>query len=124
MNGNEAGRILPGWQAGSQAVARELAEWRTAHPKAALADIDRELLAAQNSAVHTEDNESLTVSRYRAKLVCPILHRHTTQGETKDNDGGLTMPWGQLSASSPTTTMLCWCGASPSQSHNIRGFAI
>ena len=33
-------QILPGWQATSQAVAHELAEWRRAHPKATLTEIE------------------------------------------------------------------------------------
>jgi hypothetical protein len=34
MSQDEVEQILPGWQAASQAVAQELAEWRRAHPKA------------------------------------------------------------------------------------------
>ena len=40
MDQDEVERILPGWQAASQAVAREMAEWRRAHPKATLAQIE------------------------------------------------------------------------------------
>src|SRR5262245_61849595 len=40
MNGDDVEQILPGWQAASQAVAQELAEWRNAHPKATLAEIE------------------------------------------------------------------------------------
>jgi len=40
MSQDEVERILPGWQATSDAVARELAEWRRAHPKATLTEIE------------------------------------------------------------------------------------
>jgi uncharacterized protein with PIN domain len=40
MSQEEVEKILPGWQAASQAVAQELAEWRRAHPKATLAQIE------------------------------------------------------------------------------------
>jgi len=39
MSQDEVEQILPGWQAASQAVAQELAEWRRAHPKATLTEI-------------------------------------------------------------------------------------
>ena len=40
MGQDEVEQILPGWQVASQAVARELAEWRRAHPKGTLAEIE------------------------------------------------------------------------------------
>ncbi len=40
MSQNEVEQILPGWEAASQAVAQELAEWRRAHPKATLTEIE------------------------------------------------------------------------------------
>ena len=40
MSQDEVERILPGWQAASQSVARELAEWRRTHPKATLTEIE------------------------------------------------------------------------------------
>jgi uncharacterized protein with PIN domain len=40
MSQDETGQVLPGWQAASQAAAQELAEWRRAHPKATLAQIE------------------------------------------------------------------------------------
>jgi hypothetical protein len=40
MSQDEVEQILPGWQAASQAVAWELAEWRKAHPKASLTEIE------------------------------------------------------------------------------------
>jgi hypothetical protein len=40
QDGDEVEQILPGWQATSQAVARELAAWRRAHPSATLTEIE------------------------------------------------------------------------------------
>src|SRR5438105_5207084 len=40
MGEDEVEQILPGWQVASQAVARELAAWRRAHPKATLTEIE------------------------------------------------------------------------------------
>lgn len=39
-------QILPGWQAASHAVAHELAEWRRAHPKATLTEIETAVFEA------------------------------------------------------------------------------
>jgi len=40
MSQDEVEQILPGWQAASRAVAHEVAEWRKAHPKATLTEIE------------------------------------------------------------------------------------
>jgi hypothetical protein len=40
QDGDEVEEILPGWQATSQAVARELVAWRRAHPSATLTEIE------------------------------------------------------------------------------------
>jgi hypothetical protein len=40
MGEDEIEQILPEWQVASHAVERELAEWRRAHPKATLTDIE------------------------------------------------------------------------------------
>ena len=40
MSQDEVEQMLPGWQVASQAVAQELAEWRRAHPKATLTEIE------------------------------------------------------------------------------------
>lgn len=39
-------QILPGWQAASQAAGHELAEWRRAHPKATLTEIENAVYEA------------------------------------------------------------------------------
>lgn len=46
MNHDEVEQILPGWQAASQAVAQALAEWRRAHPKATLTEIETAVFEA------------------------------------------------------------------------------
>lgn len=46
MSQDEVEQILPGWQAASQAVAQELAEWRRAHPKATLTEIETAVFEA------------------------------------------------------------------------------
>jgi hypothetical protein len=46
MSEDEVEQILPGWQAASQAVACELAEWRKAHPKATLTEIEDAVIEA------------------------------------------------------------------------------
>jgi hypothetical protein len=43
---DEVEQILPGWQAASQAVAQEVAEWRKAHPKATLTEIEEAVFEA------------------------------------------------------------------------------
>src|SRR5438132_8368507 len=40
MDENDFERMLPGWEATSEAVARELVPWREAHPKASLSQIE------------------------------------------------------------------------------------
>jgi uncharacterized protein with PIN domain len=46
MSQDKVEQILPGWQAASQAVAQELAEWRRAHPKATLTEIETAVFEA------------------------------------------------------------------------------
>jgi uncharacterized protein with PIN domain len=46
MSQDEVEQMLPGWQAASQAVAQELAEWRKAHAKATLVEIEEAVFEA------------------------------------------------------------------------------
>ena len=46
MSQDEVEQILPGWQAASQTVAHEVAEWRKAHPKATLTEIEEVVFEA------------------------------------------------------------------------------
>lgn len=46
MSQDDVEQVLPGWQAASQAVAQELAEWRRAHPKATLTEIETAVFEA------------------------------------------------------------------------------
>ena len=50
MSQDEVERILPGWQAVSDGVAHELAEWRVAHPKATLSEIEDAVFEAMQKA--------------------------------------------------------------------------
>ena len=40
MDEHDMERMLPGWQAASEGVARELVAWREAHPRASLTQIE------------------------------------------------------------------------------------
>src|SRR5690349_24886294 len=46
MSQDEVEQILPGWQVASQAVAQEVAEWRKAHPKATLTEVEAAVFEA------------------------------------------------------------------------------
>jgi hypothetical protein len=46
MDENDFERMLPGWQATSEAVARELVAWREAHPKASLSQTEEAVFEA------------------------------------------------------------------------------
>jgi tRNA(Ile2) C34 agmatinyltransferase TiaS len=46
MSQDDVEQILPGWQAASEAAALELAEWRRAHPKASLTEIEAAVFEA------------------------------------------------------------------------------
>lgn len=46
MSQDEVEQILPGWQEASQVVALEVAEWRKAHPKATLTEIENAVFEA------------------------------------------------------------------------------
>ena len=46
MSQDNVEQILPGWQETTQAVAVELAEWRRAHPKATLTEIEEAVFEA------------------------------------------------------------------------------
>lgn len=46
MSQDDVEQILPGWESASKAVAWELAEWRRAHPKATLTEIEAAVFEA------------------------------------------------------------------------------
>src|SRR5579859_5960094 len=49
MSQDEVEQILPGWRDASQAVAQELAEWRRAHPRATLSEIETAVFEAMQT---------------------------------------------------------------------------
>src|SRR5439155_21263200 len=64
MDENDFERMLPGWQATSEAVARELVAWREAHPKASLTQI--------------EDAVCEAVQRLQARALQQVVHASAT----------------------------------------------
>ena len=79
MSQDEVEQILPGWQAASQAVAQELAEWRRAHPKATLTEIEDAVFEAMQKlqtralgqVVHASAATDLTAQRSAERPRCP-----------------------------------------------------
>jgi predicted RNA-binding Zn-ribbon protein involved in translation (DUF1610 family) len=72
-------QILPGWQAASQAVAQELAEWRRAHPKATLTEIEDAVFQAMQKlqaqalgeVVHASTSADVAAQPLAARPHCP-----------------------------------------------------
>jgi len=79
MGQDEVEQILPGWQDASQAVARELAEWRRAHPKATLAQIEDAVFEAMQKlqaralgqVVHASTVADVAAQPATARPRCP-----------------------------------------------------
>ena len=63
MDEKDFERMLPGWQATSEAVARELVAWREAHPKASLTQIEDAVFEA--------------VQRLQARGLQQVVHAST-----------------------------------------------
>lgn len=76
---DEVEQLLPGWQAASQAVAQEIAEWRRAHPKATLVEIEDAVFEAMqklqahalSQVVHASAATDLAASASEARPRCP-----------------------------------------------------
>src|SRR5437762_5710634 len=64
MDENDFEQMLPGWQATSEAVARELVAWREAHPKASLTQIEDAVFEA--------------VQRLQARALQQVVHASAT----------------------------------------------
>jgi uncharacterized protein with PIN domain len=73
MSQDEVEQILPGWQAASQAVAQELAEWRRAHPKATLTEI--------------EDAVFEVMQRLQARALAHVVHASTSADVAAQPEG-------------------------------------
>src|SRR5438445_13812693 len=75
MGQDEIEQILPGWQVASQAVARELAEWRRAHPKATLTEIETAVLEAMQKLQAQALGEVVQASTAADLAALPIDER-------------------------------------------------
>lgn len=79
MSQDEVEQVLPGWQAASQAVAQELAEWRRAHPKATLTEIEDAVVEAMQKlqaralgqVVHASATAELAAQPADERPCCP-----------------------------------------------------
>ena len=79
MSQDEVEQVLPGWQAASQTVARELAEWRRAHPKATLTEIETAVFEAMQKlqaqalgeVVHASSAADLAAQSAADRPRCP-----------------------------------------------------
>src|SRR5438445_5644330 len=82
MDENDFERMLPGWQAASEAVARELVGWRVAHPKASLTQIEdavfeavqRLQARALEQVVHASTAADVAAQPMEERPTCPACH--------------------------------------------------
>ncbi len=100
MDEKDVERMLPGWQATSEAVARELVAWRKAHPKASLTQIEDAVFEA--------------VQRLQAQALQQVVHASAARrcsgaggGEATDVSGlqcsaGTTRPPAAHDPTGPT----------------------
>lgn len=68
-------QILPGWQAASQVVAHELAEWRRAHPKATLTEIEDAVFEAMQKLQAQALGEVVAASAAADMAAQPAIER-------------------------------------------------
>jgi RNase P subunit RPR2 len=82
MDEKDFERMLPGWQATSEAVARELVAWREAHPKASLTQIEdavfeavqRLQARALRQVVHASTAADVAAQPVEERPTCPTCH--------------------------------------------------
>ncbi len=82
MSQDEVEQILPGWQAASQAVAQEMAEWRRAHPKATLTEIETAVFEAMQKlqaraleqVVHASTAADVAAQPVEERPTCPACN--------------------------------------------------
>jgi len=82
MDENDFEQMLPGWQATSEAVARELVAWRKAHPKASLTQIEdavfeavqRLQAQALQQVVHASTAADVAQQPVEERPTCPACH--------------------------------------------------
>jgi len=82
MSQDDVEQILPGWQAASQAVAQEMAEWRRAHPKATLTEIEDAVFEAMQKlqaralgqVVHASTSADVAEQPVEERPQCPTCN--------------------------------------------------
>ena len=82
MDEKDVERMLPGWQATSEAVARELVAWREAHPKASLSQIEDAVFEAVQrlparalqQVVHASTAADVAAQPVQERPTCPACH--------------------------------------------------
>ena len=82
MDEKDVERMLPGWQATSEAVARELVAWREAHPKASSSRIEdavfeavqRLQARALQQVVHASTAADVAAQPVQERPTCPACH--------------------------------------------------
>ena len=82
MDEKDVERMLPGWQATSEAVARELVAWREAHPKASSSQIEdavfeavqRLQARALQQVVHASTAADVAAQPVQERPTCPACH--------------------------------------------------
>ena len=82
MDEKDVERMLPGWQATSEAVARELVAWREAHPKASSSQIEdavfeavqRLQARALQQVVHASTAADVAAQPVEERPTCPACH--------------------------------------------------
>src|SRR5229473_7146720 len=82
MSQDEVEQILPGWHAASQSVAREMAEWRRAHPKATLTEIEAAVFEAMQKlqtraleqVVHASTAADVAAQPLEERPMCPACN--------------------------------------------------
>src|SRR6266516_2382169 len=87
MDENDIEQMLPGWQATSEAVARELVAWREAHPKASLTQIEdavfeavqRLQARALQQVVHASTAADVAAQPVEGRPTCPACNARLEQ---------------------------------------------
>ena len=98
MDEHDMERMLPGWQAASDAVARELVAWREAHPRATLTQIEDAVFEAMQrlqaralqQVVQASASADVAAQPVAERPTCPTgTGRLEPRGRRKAEAGGL-----------------------------------
>jgi len=77
MDERDLERMLPGWQAASEAVARELVAWREAHPRANLTQIEDAVFEAMQRLQARALQQVVLASAVADVAAQPVAERPT-----------------------------------------------